>query len=112
MEDACQNKRKINIFSKINLTLINMVELALTKMSSKGQIVIPSEMRKGIKEGESLIIIKSNNQFILKRASELDLQFKEDLEFAKRTEKAWKEYRLGKSKKMSFDDFLAEAKKW
>ena len=88
------------------------MEVALTKMSSKGQIVIPSELRKGIKEGEKLIIIKTNHQLILKKASELDKQLKEDLEFARRTEEAWKEYERGKFKRMSFDEFLAAAKKW
>ena len=94
------------------LTQGNTMEIALTKMSSKGQIVIPSEMREDIKEGEQFLIIKSNHQLVLEKASELNKKLKEDLEFARRTEKAWKEYEQGKSKKMSFDEFLAEAKKW
>ena len=84
----------------------------MTKMSSKGQVVIPAELREDIKEGEQILIIKSDHQLVLKKASELNKNLKEDLEFAKRTEKAWKEYEQGKSKRMSFDEFLAEAKKW
>ena len=94
------------------LTQGNTMEIALTKMSSKGQIVIPSELRKNIKEGEQFLIIKNNHQLVLKKTSELNKNLKEDLEFARRTEKAWKEYEQGKFKKMSFDEFLAEAKKW
>lgn len=88
------------------------MEIAITKMSSKGQIVIPSELRDNIKEGEKLIIIKSEHQLILKKASELDKNLKEDLEFAKRTEEAWKRYEQGKFKSMATKDFLKELKKW
>ena len=88
------------------------MEIALTKMSSKGQIVIPTDMRKGIKEGDKLIIIKSNHQFIMKKASELDKKLKEDLEFAKRTEEAWKRYERGEFIEMDFDAFLKKLKKW
>mgnify|MGYP001563261931 CR=1 FL=1 len=88
------------------------MEIALTKMSSKGQIVIPAEMRKDINEGEKLIVIKSNGTLIMKKASKLNEKFKEDLEFAKRTEEAWKSIEEGKGIKMDFDDFIKEMKKW
>jgi AbrB family looped-hinge helix DNA binding protein len=94
------------------LTLGDIMQIALTKMSSKGQIVIPSELRENMKEGEQLLIIKNDHQLILKKTSELDKNLKEDLEFARRTEEAWKEYDKGKFKKTSFDEFLAEAEKW
>ena len=88
------------------------MEIAITKMSSKGQIVIPVEMREGINEGEKLIVIQSGKQIILKKASELDKQLEEDLEFARRTEESWKEYEKGKFKSMTFDDFIKEIKRW
>ena len=81
-------------------------------MSSKGQVVIPSELREGIKEGDKLIIIKNNGQLIMKKANELDKEFKEDLKFAKRTEEALKRYEKGEFKSMDFDSFIAEMKKW
>ena len=65
------------------------MDVAVTKMSSKGQVVVPLEMRKGIKEGEKLLIIKNNEQIIIKKAAELDKNLKDDLEFARRTEEAW-----------------------
>ena len=34
-----------------------MVEIDTTKVSSKGQIVIPSNMREDFKEGDTLLII-------------------------------------------------------
>ena len=88
------------------------MEIAITKMSSKGQIVIPTEMRKNLKEGEKLIIIQNKGQLILKKASDLSKTLKEDIEFAKRTEQAWKRIEAGKGIKMDFDDFIEEMKKW
>ena len=39
-----------------------------TRMSSRGQIVIPQEMREDIKEGEKLIIIKTKDEIVLKKS--------------------------------------------
>ena len=39
-----------------------MIDVSITKMSSKGQVVIPREMRNTIKEGEKLMLIKNNGQ--------------------------------------------------
>ena len=88
------------------------MEIALTKMSSKGQIVIPSEFREDIKEGEQLIIIKNNHQFILKKVSELNKNLKADLEFAKRTEEAWECYEKGQFKSSTAKDFLKALENW
>jgi AbrB family looped-hinge helix DNA binding protein len=39
-----------------------------TKMSSRGQVVIPLDIRKDIKEGEKLIVIRKGNEIILKKS--------------------------------------------
>jgi len=88
------------------------MEVAITKMSSKGQIVIPAELRGDIMEGEKLMIIKNKEQLILKKASKLDKQLNGDLEFARRTEEALKRIEAGKGIEMEFDDFIKEMKKW
>ena len=69
-----------------------MAELEITKMSSKGQIVIPSELRIGFEEGEKFVIIKAGKQLILKSVKDFDENIEEDLEFAKRIEEALKSY--------------------
>jgi AbrB family looped-hinge helix DNA binding protein len=89
-----------------------MMEIDITKMSSKGQVVIPREMRKDIKEGDKLIVIQNGEQLILKKASNLDENMKEDLEFARRTEEAWKRYDKGEFIEMDFDDLIRKMKKW
>ena len=81
------------------------MEIALTKMSSKGQVVIPSEMRGDIHEGDKLIIIKNKDQLIMKKATSLDKNLKEDLEFARRTEEAYREIESGKGKRYSLGEF-------
>ena len=88
------------------------MELAITKMSSKGQVVIPADMRNDIKEGDRIVIIKNDHQLIMKKATKLDKNLAEDLEFAKKTEEALKRIEKGKGAKMGFDDFIEEMKKW
>lgn len=89
-----------------------MAEIDITRISSKGQVVIPLEMRKHLKEGDKILIIKSGEQLILKKASNLDKSLKEDLEFAKRTEEAYKRHEKGEFIKLDFDEFIEEMKKW
>ena len=88
------------------------MEFAITKMSSKGQIVIPAEMRKDIPEGEKLVIIKNDHQWIIEKSKDVLKNLKEDLEFAKRTEEALKRYEKGEFISMEFDKFIEEVKKW
>jgi AbrB family looped-hinge helix DNA binding protein len=89
-----------------------MVEIETATISSKGQIVIPSSMRKDLKEGDRFLIIKDKSSFILKKANDLDEKFKEDIEFAKRTEEAYRRHERGEFKNLSADKFLEELQKW
>ena len=89
-----------------------MVQIDITKISSKGQVVIPAELRKGLKKGDKLIVIRSDDQIILKKADKFDKNIKEDLDFARRTERAWNRIERGEGKTMEFDDFIKEMKKW
>ena len=88
-----------------------MAELDITKMSSKGQIVIPQEMRKGFHEGDKFVVIRVGRQFILKSVEDFDENIEEDLEFARRTEEAWERYEKGEFISQSVDDFLKDLEK-
>ena len=57
----------------------------MTKMSSKGQVVIPAEMRKGLHEGDKLIIIRNERQLIMKKATDMDKNMADDIKFSKKT---------------------------
>lgn len=89
-----------------------MVEINITKMSSKGQIVIPVEMRKNFGANERFILIRNKDQIILKKATDFNKELEEDLIFAKRTEEAFKRYEKGLFKKKSDKEFLEELNKW
>ncbi len=83
-----------------------MANINITTISSKGQIVIPQEMREGLEEGDKLIVIKNGDQLILKKTENFDKNIEEDLEFAKRTEEAWKRYEKGEFRSASIEEFL------
>lgn len=89
-----------------------MSDIGVTRMSSKGQIVISSNMRTGFKEGEKFVVIRSGNRFILKSVNDFDENIEGDLRFAERTEEALKRYRKGCFEKMSGEEFLKEIEKW
>ncbi len=88
------------------------MDVAITRMSSKGQIVIPSGMRKGIQNGEKLMIIQNEDRFIMKKVSKLDENLLDEIEFANRTQKALKRYEKGKFKTADSKDFLDDLEKW
>lgn len=85
-----------------------MAQIDITKMSSKGQVVIPQELREGFSEGDKIVVIRNQDQIILKKADKFDKQIEEDLIVARRVEAAWKEIEEGKYKKMSAENFLSE----
>ena len=88
------------------------MELDITRISSKGQVVIPQEMRTHLKEGEKLVVIQSGKQIILERVKDFGEKIVEDIEFAKRTEQAWKEYERGEFIEMEYNEFLKKLKEW
>jgi AbrB family looped-hinge helix DNA binding protein len=89
-----------------------MEEIAITRISSKGQVVIPQEMRGDLKEGDKLVVMKNNDQIILKKADKFSKNVEEDLEFAKRTEEAYKRHERGEFIEMDAEEFIKELKKW
>ena len=89
-----------------------MVQIDITKISSKGQIVIPRAMRADFNEGDTLLVIKDRNTILLKKADDLDEKFKEDLVFAKRTEEAYKRHEKNDFKKMTAEKFLEDLEQW
>jgi len=88
------------------------VQYAITKMSTKGQIVIPSFMRKGMKKGDEFLLVRNKDNFVLKEVKSLASNLEEDFVFSKRVEEAWKRYDQGKFVSMTKDAFLKELEKW
>jgi len=88
------------------------MDIAITKMSSKGQVVIPAQMRKDIEAGEKLLIIRDNGHLLMKKASDLSEQLAEDLEFARRTEAALRRWERGECTSVDSETFLEELEEW
>ena len=84
------------------------MEYAIARVSTKGQIVIPSSLRENVNEGDEFLMVKDNGRIILKSMKSLASNLKEDLIFAERVEKAWQEHDRGKFEKKSKKDFLKE----
>jgi bifunctional DNA-binding transcriptional regulator/antitoxin component of YhaV-PrlF toxin-antitoxin module len=89
-----------------------MINVDVTRLSSKGQVVIPQDMRGEFNVGDKFVIIKDGHQFLLKPLRELGKNFMEDLEFAKRTVEAMRRYEKGGFKEAGGGDFLAKLEKW
>ena len=84
----------------------------LTKASSKGQIVIPTNIRKklNIKKGSVFAITSKKDMIALKK---LDTKIKpEDLRTLKLLEEAWEDIENGRYKVYSKEAFFKELKKW
>lgn len=84
------------------------MEYAIAKVSTKGQIVIPTSLREDIKTGEEFLMIKDKGRIILKSMKALASNLRDDLAFAEEVEKAWQEYDNGKFQRKSKEAFLKE----
>jgi len=84
------------------------MEFAIAKVSTKGQIVIPSALRDDIHTGDEFLMVKDEGKIMLKSMKTLAEDLKDDLIFAERVEKAWQEHDKGKFETKSKDDFLKE----
>ena len=89
-----------------------MVNISVTRMSSKGQIVIPVNMRGDLKEGDEIVLIKDDERIILKKAEKMTEQMKEDFEFARRTEEACKRIEAGEFISVNSENLFEEMNKW
>ncbi|MDP3563365.1 MAG: AbrB/MazE/SpoVT family DNA-binding domain-containing protein [Methanoregula sp.] len=88
------------------------MDVAITKMSSKGQIVIPASMRTDLPEGEKILLIKEGERIILKPLTDIEPALQDDILFAEKTEQAFKEYKKGKFIRKKEGEFVDEIASW
>lgn len=88
------------------------MNIEVTRISSKGQVVIPQEIREqaGFTEGETISVTVQDSLVVLKKI-ENPIK-KEDLKTLKSIKEAWQEIKEGKCRKLSSEDFLKEIDKW
>lgn len=82
--------------------------IEITKLSSKGQVVIPQDIRKErkIKEGEKFIVYDVGDTIVLKRIKNIEAA-KNMEEFEKTFESMWE---TAKKRKVTKEDIEAEIK--
>ena len=75
----------------------------IIKVSSKGQIVIPREIRKklGVRGGEKLLVLTRNGDILLRKTEEVSIE-----DIAKKIEKVTRE------ESIDVDKVVAEAVEW
>ena len=88
------------------------MKMELTKISSKGQLVIPQTIRDKLKieEGEVLVVSTKDDLIILKKIK--NPMEEEDMKTLIEIKDAWEEIESGKYKKKSSDEFLKEISRW
>ena len=88
------------------------MEIELTKISSKGQVVIPHGIREkvGLNDGETLAVSTQDGLIVLKKIE--NPMEEDDLKTLAEIREAWKEIEEGKFKRMKSEDFLKEISKW
>jgi AbrB family looped-hinge helix DNA binding protein len=64
------------------------MDVAITKMSSKGRVVVPASMRSDLPEGGKILIIREGDRIILKPITGMEPALREEILFAEKTEKA------------------------
>jgi|TARA_Y100000310_G_scaffold308415_1_gene351508 AbrB family looped-hinge helix DNA binding protein len=83
--------------------------MEITKLSTKGQIVIPEKIRAGIEDGTAFVVTKKEDLIVLKKVeglSESELKEMEELD------KIWKDIDEGKGITVSKEEFLKEMNAW
>jgi len=85
----------------------------ITRMSSKGQIVIPKGIREKmkVKAGSVFAMTTYNGDMIVLKKLDVDMK-PDDLRTLKLLEEAWKDIEEGRYKKMPKKEFLEELDKW
>ncbi len=92
------------------------MEIEISKMTERGQVTIPEEFRRelNLKAGEKIVFFKEDGRLFLEAMSRVKNleKLKEDLEFARRTEEAWRAYERGEFVSQDADEFLRELERW
>lgn len=86
---------------------------SLTRLSSKGQLVVPKDIRDklDIKEGSILAITSPKKDMLVIKKIKSPI-LKEDLDMLKSVERAWADIEHGNYKESTKEEFLKELEKW
>ena len=89
-----------------------IIDTEFTKTSSKGQIVIPSNIRRKLKIGNgSLLAVTTQDDLIVLKNVNSKIS-SADMKSLKLIEEAWKDLDKGNYKVRSKEDFFKEYREW
>ena len=83
--------------------------MEVTKLSTKGQIVIPEEYRRDLEVGTAFIVTRKDDLIVLKKVAGLTEEEKKEL---KELNRIWKDIDEGKGISLDKEEFLREMKAW
>lgn len=83
--------------------------MEITKLSTKGQIVIPESLRKGLQTGTPFVVSRQKDLIILKEVKDFT---KKEMEEIKELDKIWKEIDSGKCESYTEEEFFKKMKEW
>ena len=83
--------------------------MEITKLSTKGQIVIPESARKDLEIGTAFTVVRKGDLIILK---EIEGLRKEEIKEMEELNKIWKEIEEGKGITMGKEEFFKEMESW
>tara|TARA_Y100000310_G_scaffold53437_1_gene49049 strand:+ start:317 stop:568 length:252 start_codon:yes stop_codon:yes gene_type:complete len=83
--------------------------MEITKLSTKGQIVIPERLRENMEVGEAFVVVKKGDLLVLRKIEGLN---KEEIKELEELQKIWKEIDEGKCKTLTSKEFLKEMESW
>ncbi len=83
--------------------------MEITKLSTKGQIVIPEGLRKDFQVGTPFVVSRQDGLIILKEVNDLS---EKEVEEIKELDKIWKEIDSGKCESYTEDEFFKKMKEW
>jgi len=88
--------------------------IEIVKLTSKGQLVIPQEIREELKlkEGDKLMLLKENGTVLLKPVKQMGREVEEELADMKLAAERFAEIESGKYKRYNKAEFLKELAKW
>lgn len=89
--------------------------MEIVKLTSKGQLVIPQEIREELKlhEGDRILLFRENGTMVLRPLKLVSKEVEEEMIEMKLAAQGWKEIEEGKYKEYkNVDEFLESLWKW
>ena len=83
--------------------------MEVTKLSTKGQVVIPESLRRNLEPGTPFVVTRKGDLIVLKKVEGLSEEEKKEMV---ELDKIWKDIDSGKGVTQSKEDFLKEMNAW